>query len=71
MFLDGEKIGEYLGRMVIIGQPVPYRDSAVFCQQFYVGVPEAPEFDSVKHSSEYPCCILHAFFMSELNFIAA
>ena len=71
MFLDREKIGEDLGRVVGIGQAVPYRHAAEAGKFLDDGLLETSELDPVEHASQDPGRILDVFLVPELDVVLA
>jgi hypothetical protein len=54
----GEDVGQHLGGMPLIGQPVPYRDAGVPAQDLGGLLGEPAVLDAVEHPPEYPGGVL-------------
>ena len=62
-----KKIGQNLGGMIFIGQPVPDRHTGIGRQLFDDFLPESPVFDAVIHSAQNTGGVLHGFLMADLR----
>ncbi|MPM55435.1 hypothetical protein SDC9_102232 [bioreactor metagenome] len=69
IFHHGEEVCKNLCGMILVGQTVPYRNTAVLSKLLNNLLRETSEFNTVKHSAKNPCCILYSFLMSELYII--
>ena len=67
MLTDRQQICQHLCRMILICQTIPYRHTCMFCQFFYTFLSESTIFDTIKHSSEYSCCIFNTLFLANLG----
>ena len=67
VFLNGQHIRQHLGRMIFVGQTVPYRNSCIFRQFFHDFLPKATIFNSFVHAAQDLCCIRDAFFFTDLG----
>ena len=64
---DRQKIRQHLGRMILIGQTVPYRHSCVFRQFFHDLLAEAAVLNTIVHPSKYTGCVCNALFLADLR----
>ena len=67
LLLDGEQVGEDLGRVPVVGEPVPHRHAGVLGQGLDRPVGEAAELDAVEEPAEDPCRIGHGLLLAELD----
>ena len=63
MLTHGQHIGEDLGRVKLIGQPVVDRDAGPLRQLFDDGLPEAAICDGVIDPPQHACGILDGFLL--------
>ena len=61
-----EDVGQHLGRVPVIGEPVPDGDASVPAEGFDVGVRGAPVLDPVEHPSEHAGRVLDGLLVSDL-----
>ena len=66
MFAHGQRVGEHLGRVELVGQTVEHRHAGVFRQFFDHVLPEAAIFDAVVHSAQDAGGVFDAFLMPDL-----
>ena len=66
MLPDRQEIRQDLGRMELIGQAVPYRDSGITIQVLHDLLPVSPVLNPVKHTAQNPRCIGNAFLFTYL-----
>ena len=66
MLMDGKHICQHLGRMILVGQAVPYRDSCIFCQFFHNILAESTVFNTIIHPAKNSCCICNTLFLADL-----
>jgi len=69
MLFDRQEIGDHLGRMPFVSQPVPYRHTCIFRQIFDRFLAEAAEFDTVKHAAEHFGGVFNGFLFAQLDII--
>ena len=67
MLLDGEKISEYLRRVIVVGQSIPHRNAGVFGQVLNEFLGEPPVLNAVVHPPEHFSRILDGFFLPHLG----
>ena len=64
---DRQHIRQHLSRMILVCQPIPYRNSRIPGQFLHDLLSEAPVFDAVIHPSQHPCRVLDALFLAHLG----
>ena len=67
MLLNGEKIRQNLGGVVLVGQPVPHRHTGVLCQQLHPLLTEASVLDAVEHPAQHFGRVLNALLLADLG----
>jgi hypothetical protein len=63
---DREQVGEHLGRVVLVRQPVVDRDAGEPGKRLHVSLVEAPELDGVVHAAEHPRGVLHGLLLADM-----
>ncbi|CAH0306401.1 hypothetical protein SRABI106_03911 [Rahnella aquatilis] len=66
VFKHGHQVGKDLGRMKLVGQPVPHRYAGEFRQFFHRLLCKTPVFDAVIHSPQHAGGVFHGFLVSDL-----
>ena len=59
MVAHGQDVGEHLGRVPAVGQPVPHRHPGVLAEGLDGLLGEPAELDAVEHAAEHPRGVLH------------
>ena len=67
LFLRCHDVSEHLGRMEIIRQTIPYRDTGILCQFFNNALLVATVLDAVKHAAQNLRGIFQRLFVSHLG----
>ncbi len=67
MLHHGQKIGQNLGGMVFVGEPVPYRNTCIFSQFFNNCLSKTTVFDAIIHASQNTGGVFHGFFLANLR----
>ncbi len=67
MFLHSEKVGQYLGWVGFIGEPVPHGHPGIPGQFFRLSLFKAAILDAVVHAAKDASGILHAFFVADMR----
>ena len=66
VFAHGQRVGEHLGGMKLVGQAVEHGHAGVFRQFFDHVLPEAAIFDAVVHPAQHAGGVFDAFLMPDL-----
>ena len=67
MLLDGKKVGQDLGGVKLVGEPVPDGNACVFRQFLDQVLAVATVLNAVEHPTQYPCGIGDAFLFTHLR----
>ena len=67
LFLHGEQVSQHLGRMKLICQPVPYRNTGILRQFLNQFLAEAAVFYTVIHPAEDARSVRYALFLAHLR----
>ena len=67
VFAHGHDVGDHLGRMIFVGQPVEDRHAGVFRQVLDRLLRIAAEFDGVVHATEHARGVLDRFLVADLR----
>ena len=65
----GEDVGQHLGGMPVVGEPVPHRHSGVGPQRLHRLLRGPAVFDPVEHPAEHPGGVLHRLLVAELRIL--
>ena len=71
MVAHGQDVGQHLGRVPLVGEPVPHRHTGEARQVLDVVLGEAPVLDAVEHPAEDPGRVLHRLLVAELGLVRA
>ena len=66
MLLHGQEIRQQLGRMKLVGQAVPYRNTGIFGKGFDHFLTMAAVLNTVIHPAQHAGGIFNGFFMADL-----
>ena len=67
VFPDRQEIRQHLGRMELIGKPVPHRHIGILRQLLHDILPESPVFDSLEHARQDPGRVRDALLLADLG----
>mgnify|MGYP005766885567 CR=1 FL=1 len=67
MFTDRQHIGQNLGGMVLVCQPVPHGNARIFCQFLHDLLPVSAVLNTVKHPSQHSGSVRYTFLFSNLR----
>ena len=67
LFLDGQKVGQHLRGVKLVGQAVPHRHAGVFRQKFHRILAETAVFDTVVHAAKHARRVLDALLFAHLR----
>jgi hypothetical protein len=65
--VERHHVGQQLGRVPRVGQPVPHRHAGIRRELLHRPVGEATELDSVEHPAEHPGRVGHRLLLAELD----
>ena len=67
MLFQGQKIGQHLRGVRLVGQAVPHGHARVFCQRLDRGLRKAAVLDAVEHAPEHARRVGHALLIAHLT----
>ena len=69
VFLQGEQIGEHLGRMAGVGETIVDRHAGVAGEHLHRLLLKAAELDGVEHPAEHPRRVLERLLYAEVDLL--
>ena len=67
LFLNGQKVGQHLRGVELVGQAVPHRHAGVFRQKLHRILAETAVFDTVVHAAKHARRVLDALLLAHLR----
>ena len=67
MLAHGQYVGQHLGRMPLVGEPVPHRHAGERAEYLRRLLGKTAEFDTVEHPAEYPGRVLDRLLVAEMG----
>ena len=71
MVAHGEDVGEHLGRVPLVGEPVPDRDAGEVGEGLDGLLGESAVLDAVEHAAEHPRGVFDRLLVAELGVVRA